>query len=333
VTNEKPKTNTVEKLQNPRSTGIVLLYHRINTLENDPWHLAVTPDIFDAQLGELNKQCTLLALSELGSTPKEESKIPIFITFDDGYLDNLEIAKPILEHHKTPSTFFITKSAIDAKKEFWWDALEYIVFNSSPSVLTEILNLDLLELNKKDKLRFCLPVTLFGKYGMGRKQRAKFYFYIWNCIYSKKSNCKSRIMENLHNLAQLSTAQRETHRTMITEDVSELSDSPRFDIAAHGVTHDALGELDSASALDEIRESHKYATNFSNKINTFSYPHGSVPINIEPAFSELGIDFAFTTQPEKISRDVLALEIPRLTVDNWPPDALMRRIKALIQNT
>ena len=57
----------------------------------------------------------------------KKDKLPsksVCITFDDGYLDNLEVAKPLLEKHGLPCLFFIATGYIGKVREFWWDELE-----------------------------------------------------------------------------------------------------------------------------------------------------------------------------------------------------------------
>lgn len=49
------------------------------------------------------------------------------LTFDDGYLDNFEIAKSILEKYRLPATFFVPIDIIDESGVYWWDYLRYII--------------------------------------------------------------------------------------------------------------------------------------------------------------------------------------------------------------
>ena len=48
----------------------------------------------------------------------------VAVTFDDGYLDNVVAALPILERHEIPATIFVIGNAVGRTREFWWDALE-----------------------------------------------------------------------------------------------------------------------------------------------------------------------------------------------------------------
>jgi peptidoglycan/xylan/chitin deacetylase (PgdA/CDA1 family) len=43
------------------------------------------------------------------------------ITFDDGYLNNLEVAAPILKSHSLPATFFVTTGFIGSEVVPYWD--------------------------------------------------------------------------------------------------------------------------------------------------------------------------------------------------------------------
>ena len=47
----------------------------------------------------------------------------VAVTFDDGYLDNLTTASPILLDHGIPATFFLTTRGLDAPREYWWDTM------------------------------------------------------------------------------------------------------------------------------------------------------------------------------------------------------------------
>src|SRR5262249_46329354 len=50
----------------------------------------------------------------------------VAITCDDGYANNLLIAKPVLDRFAVPATIFLATGSLGAD-EFWWDHLESIV--------------------------------------------------------------------------------------------------------------------------------------------------------------------------------------------------------------
>ena len=105
--------------------AVVLMYHRIATPAHDHWQLSVSPQNFEAHLQVL-KQYNVFDLATLVTQVPNNG---IAISFDDGYIDNYTIAKPLLEKYHLPATFFITNGSLGKQTEFWWDELEHIFSN------------------------------------------------------------------------------------------------------------------------------------------------------------------------------------------------------------
>ena len=114
------------------SQGLILLYHRVVTLDTDPQLLSVTPEHFAGHLEYISEHYNPISLSELYQALKA-GKVPdksVVITFDDGYADNLWNAKPLLEKYGIPATVFVTSSRVDGDREFWLDDLERLLLLS-----------------------------------------------------------------------------------------------------------------------------------------------------------------------------------------------------------
>jgi peptidoglycan/xylan/chitin deacetylase (PgdA/CDA1 family) len=81
---------------------------------------------FAAQMSFLARRRNVISLDALagmlarGETPEQGS---VVITFDDGYLDNYEIAAPILSRHGLPATVFIATGYIGRAENMWVDVL------------------------------------------------------------------------------------------------------------------------------------------------------------------------------------------------------------------
>lgn len=53
--------------------------------------------------------------------------LKVFLTFDDGYKDNVEIALPVLDKHNLSAAFFIVSSLPDTDQWLWHDKIRYLV--------------------------------------------------------------------------------------------------------------------------------------------------------------------------------------------------------------
>jgi peptidoglycan/xylan/chitin deacetylase (PgdA/CDA1 family) len=100
----------------------VLLYHKISESSED--NLTIHAQTFERQLNYLREKgyktvsmSQLLAYHEKG-TPLPQK--PVMITFDDGYVNNLELAYPLLVKHGCKAGFFIPSGGVG--KTSAWDA-------------------------------------------------------------------------------------------------------------------------------------------------------------------------------------------------------------------
>lgn len=115
---------------------IVLNYHRIG----DPLKTPYDGEVFSATAGALERQMTfwkrrfhvanLEEALDMLERPERHRGTSVLFTFDDGYLDNYEIAFPILSAHGVQAVFFLPTSFIGTNRIPWWDVIAYIVKNS-----------------------------------------------------------------------------------------------------------------------------------------------------------------------------------------------------------
>jgi peptidoglycan/xylan/chitin deacetylase (PgdA/CDA1 family) len=91
--------------------------------------LSVTVSAFDEQMAFVARHYNCLpmpkAVEQLacGKLPKRS----LIVTFDDGYLDNLTLALPILRRHGVPATVYIATGLIEHVVLPWWHELEDLI--------------------------------------------------------------------------------------------------------------------------------------------------------------------------------------------------------------
>jgi peptidoglycan/xylan/chitin deacetylase (PgdA/CDA1 family) len=85
------------------------------------------------QLQFLKKHTTILSEHDLTKALGGElsGKGPFsMVTFDDAYIDNYQLAMPILVEVGVPAIFFIPAFVIENRDLGWWDQIAYIIKNS-----------------------------------------------------------------------------------------------------------------------------------------------------------------------------------------------------------
>ena len=91
---------------------VVLCYHRVNDDLRDS--LTVGVEQFEDQMRLLVRRYPLVSIEDVvaGTFRRDTARPAVAVTFDDGYLDNWEIAAPILARLRIPAGFFVTTGVI-----------------------------------------------------------------------------------------------------------------------------------------------------------------------------------------------------------------------------
>src|SRR5688572_3947712 len=166
--------------------AVVLCYHRIADVAIDPWEITVSPENFEQQLAVLKKYKLFKAGQLIEQLNKRSLKNGmICITFDDGYRDNYSIARPLLQKHQSPSTFFIPVHYIGTEQLFWWDELQAILFGKHdlPQKISILINSERLDFDLGVEFKHIeeqwQKLTTWIWYDTPPTNRSKLYIEIW----------------------------------------------------------------------------------------------------------------------------------------------------------
>lgn len=284
---------------------LTLFYHRINTSESDYHQLCVSPRNFRQQMQYLKEHYLLARFEEDWSLLDSEA---VVITFDDGYLDNLEIALPILDELQVPATIFVSTGTMDQSTELWWDELE---------------NLLLVGEHIPDCFR--LEDDEFGY-----MWKTSTWEYRENCYRSIHHLIKNFIdpgkreewMGQLWRWRGLKRTARKENLTVSEEECRRLARSELISIGAHTVNHPSLAVLSRAEQEREIKDSiNRLSDILGERVILFSYPFGSYGANYNKDSMEIcqecGIIKAASTDSLLWNSKINSYQIPRKVVRNW----------------
>jgi len=99
-------------------TLCVLMYHKVNAVDGNT--VTVPPSAFDEQMAQLAElDYTVVSLDDVIRHYIDREPLPpraVLITFDDGYVDNLENAAPILQRYGYPAVLFAPIGYLGARR-------------------------------------------------------------------------------------------------------------------------------------------------------------------------------------------------------------------------
>lgn len=104
----------------------ILMYHRVEIASPGNARLSVPASRFDAQLQYLAQHYEVIEMDHAVTLIRDGAPPPrdaVAITFDDGYIDNVTHALPLLRKHDLPALVYVVPGFAGTEKLFWWDSL------------------------------------------------------------------------------------------------------------------------------------------------------------------------------------------------------------------
>jgi peptidoglycan/xylan/chitin deacetylase (PgdA/CDA1 family) len=315
--------------------AIILMYHRVNELELDPWSLSVSPKNFAQQLKVIRDYTNPISLTELvrahrnGNIPNKS----VAVTFDDGYIDNFYQAKPLLEFYDIPATFFVTTGYIGQNREFWWDELDQLLLQ--PGKLPEKLSLEVNDnfyewelgtaaiYTKQDYQNDHKQIAYEAKPG----SRMFFYYLIWQQLREQLEQERRKVMEQLREWINLVPEIRPNYRVFSVEELSILGQSDLIEVGSHTVNHLSLSLLSNEVQCYEIYQSKADLENIlQRKVTNFCYPYGDFTKETSQIVQKTGFESACTVNRDILWQESNNFALPRIEVQNWNKEEFAARL-------
>jgi peptidoglycan/xylan/chitin deacetylase (PgdA/CDA1 family) len=263
---------------------IILLYHRIASITPDPWDLCVTPEHFAEQLSVLKNEMHPQPLHQLIDPPRGQvSRRLVGVTFDDGYADNLSIAKPLLEQFGIPATVFVVSGHVGGQREFWWDELEKILLQ--PGKLPEVLCLTIRgkcyvwEIDDPTGYTPASCERSHSSRAIGHDDPGKrqfLYRALYELLQPLGTDERRDVVDTLFAWANVSPDPRPSHQSMTRDQLQKVEHDSLVEIGAHTVNHPVLSALPVALQQHEIEQSKNDLEEICGRpITKFAYPHGA----------------------------------------------------------
>ena len=275
------------------SDCLVLTYHRI-AAPGDPFP-GLPAAVFREQMVWLKTHCRVIGPAHLldASAFERSDRIPVLVTFDDGYRDYITVAYPVLRELQIPAINFLSTAFIDSGEPFWWDVLFTAV--------------------QATRLDHVAPAWAGGRrFGLDEKGRAEFLRACKRRIKDLPEDLKTRELADLQDALRVDRHAMAVPRQTMTWDEARAT----MDLTAYGGhthTHVIVSRVDEPRLRHEVETcTARLAQELGERPVTFAYPNGDMTEAARQALARAGYRLAFTMQEGFNTADVDRLALHRV---------------------
>jgi peptidoglycan/xylan/chitin deacetylase (PgdA/CDA1 family) len=290
----------------------ILAYHRIAALVPDTHGLSTPPDRFREHMAYLRREFEPIALADLvraaasGTLPERA----VAVTFDDGYLDALAVASPILIQTEVPATFFVNTERIGELRERWWDVLERVFATETLPTVLEVFS---------DYAGFGSartgPPEGRSRISISTRtphERASALTTLNQMAWPLDAEAREKLVGDVLAWSGIDARPRDSHRLLTDREICALADRPGHTIGAHTTHHLALTAQTADTKRKEILESKATLERVVHQpVELFAYPYGEFDGEIVSIVKDAGFRAAVTVQPGLVAGGTNRLLLPR----------------------
>jgi peptidoglycan/xylan/chitin deacetylase (PgdA/CDA1 family) len=285
-----------------RSGSIILCYHRVADVADDPLQLCVSLTNFSAHLDLIARHGEPSTLAER-DLPSRRPRV--VVTLDDGYADNLLNALPIAEAKGIPVTVYVTSGAVGRQRGFWWDRLVTLLRSRPSGVAT-------MALPTPDGT---IPI------GLGSSKLAEDFRSVRRHLKPLPVADIHHALDSVAEVWGVDASPPKDARTLTSSELAQLASSDVVTIGAHTTDHVCLRGQPTQEQKANIASSKEELERLSGgPVTHFAYPFGTVDSfddDSVDAVRATGFETACTTIPANARSTSDPHRLPRRLVMDW----------------
>ena len=236
----------------------------------------------------------------------------ICVTFDDGYVNNLDIAAPILQQFNIPATVYIATGFSGGENMFNDRMIDLVADETLVTLSLSAIEEQPIELNSTDK-------------------RIKVAHQILAKIKYLPIEERKRIIDALY---QENNVTERPSKMMTVEQLKKLN-AAGIEIGAHTVEHPILRVLEPAKQKQQIANSKETLELWlGHKITGFAYPNGKITtdydLTTKDIVEDIGFDYAVSTNWGVTTKSSDKYQLNRFTP--WDVTPLKFHVRLLLNS-
>lgn len=312
------------KILKPRR-AVILTYHSVRpNVESDAdWigpGITHTSAVFDRQMELLSRKFTPISLDDILLFVKGEKELsgwPVAITFDDGFLDNVEIAAPVLDRYGIRAAFYLTSGLIGTSQSPWYSRVRHAMLTT-----------------KRNSWQSSLQQQMFDLSSATARDAALLAAYE-ACAHLVK-DAQSGAVSTIERELDVEEVLPE-RRLMMNWDETKLLQRAGHVVGSHTVTHPNVAHVKRDDDLrDELAESKRVIEQqIGHLVAHFSYPHPALTPQWNErtiaATREAGYTSAVTTTRGPVHKGANPLALKRINAPRAEHEFLWNLERAFLK--
>jgi peptidoglycan/xylan/chitin deacetylase (PgdA/CDA1 family) len=235
----------------------ILMYHGVDQFQNVDFNgRFISQKNFEKHLQFLKKHFNIINVEQAFEDDFLHDNNSVCITFDDGYVNNLDYLFPLVNEYDVPVAIYVTAVGSMKIPILWADLVDI-----ATTKLHSIFKVYSTNFYKNEGGKFTELKKFIKQYPIGGTEKFK---TLYTAIFSSISNF---MQEDEYT---------DYWKLLNNEQIKMLSESKLVTIGSHGYWHNNLSNLDLDVAKNEIDQSLNFLENLTgSKVNTFAFPDGS----------------------------------------------------------
>ena len=292
---------------------IALCYHDVRPDDAPDSWLRVSYSDFAAQLDFLGRLGCFISPADLLEPQGLRPGLNFLVTFDDGYVNNLELALPLLERASAPALFFISTYHARSGESFWFDRV--------------ILPVQAGRLHELDLREVGLRVYSFASGDAA--QRWEDIERLLADIKALGNEEESPVVRVLDHLRGRYGDVLEQHlpgcRPMDQSQLRRLQAHPLATLGSHGHRHRIMTRRDDGDLTRDLALSRDWLRDLTGEPpQHLAYPNGDAGERVRRICGEAGFCWGYTTRSGLLDLGGDHMDLHRVMVGGYDSQALLR---------
>jgi len=325
--------------------ALILLYHRVADEEADPWQLAVSPRRFEEHLQVLSGYVHRLSVRDLAAAiiANRLPRRSVAVTFDDGYVDNLLNAKPLLEKYGVPATVFVSSAFLNGSREFWWETLDTIFLRAG--TLPDLLRLNVDGCSYEWSLdgsaeypreSFANNIQWRPWHQSTPTARHALYRQVYEVMQPLPGRTRFDLTEQLKSWAPNGDKPESPRRAMSKDELQSLATGGLIEVGCHTASHSLLSRTSILEQEQEVQESKRDLEQIvGSRVTSFAYPYGKQSDYAADTIRIVqlaGFRCACSSSDGIVRANADLFQLPRIQITEMDGEQLSRKLREWLES-